>query len=363
MDGEDWKSDANSDNPNLRTNNAVTNAGNDARHTARTKSDRIGDRAERSGEEGVGGGGDNNNGRGRRGHGGGREGRGGGATTGRSRSERNPGSAASPRLLSRHRSHGSGGGGGSFSGPLRFLRRGLSLSSTDGEARGSDGGGGEGAGGGVGAGTPRFGSHFPHFQFPHSHSHHHQHHHHHHHKEGLEFDLPLVKNGLQRGRIRGRCILVMGSSISSGFRHGGSIGGGIGGASGVGGIGGGVGGDNFRGVTRGGSIRRVIMGKGKAKSSSKLRPKKQSLRRHGGVGGGGTVTFGQTEAGVGVAGGKSGVRGVEEEGMGEYRRQIRKSASARPAVFRETDDEEEEEEDGEEADGAGADDSGGCNVS
>ena len=53
-------------------------------------------------------------------------------------------------------------------------------------------------------------------------------------ERGLSFDLPLVKNGLPRGRIRGRCSLEMGSSGHSLLRLG-SVGGfSVGGPSGTG---------------------------------------------------------------------------------------------------------------------------------
>ncbi|CAM9505860.1 unnamed protein product [Laminaria digitata] len=63
---------------------------------------------------------------------------------------------------------------------------------------------------------------------------------------GLAFDLPLVKNGLPRGRIRGRCFLQLGSSSHSLLRLG-SVGAfSVGGTSSTGGTGGNTGdGDGF----------------------------------------------------------------------------------------------------------------------
>lgn len=55
---------------------------------------------------------------------------------------------------------------------------------------------------------------------------------------GPVFDLPLVKNGLPRGRIRGRCTLVLGSSSGNSLLRLGSVGAlSVGGVASVGGVG------------------------------------------------------------------------------------------------------------------------------
>ena len=100
------------------------------------------------------------------------------------------------------------GGGGSHGRPSTFFQ------STPGHTRhGEQGGGGSGTGTGFeDDGRQRAG--------------------------GTVFDLPLVKNGLPRGRIRGRCTLVLGSSSGSSLLRLGSVGAlSVGGVASVGGVG------------------------------------------------------------------------------------------------------------------------------
>lgn len=105
---------------------------------------------------------------------------------------------STPRPLRRPKSFG-----GSLSGPWRLLRRGPSFYS-DSIIQGSAVAGfvstpvtegGASVTRSTSHGTPRLSSEFRLGQQ-------------HHVREGLEFDVPLLKHGLQRGRIRGRCILV-----------------------------------------------------------------------------------------------------------------------------------------------------------
>ncbi|CAN0015312.1 unnamed protein product, partial [Scytosiphon promiscuus] len=57
-------------------------------------------------------------------------------------------------------------------------------------------------------------------------------------RAGPMFDLPLVKHGLLRGRIKGRCTLVLGASNSGSLLRLGSVGAlSVGGVASVGGVG------------------------------------------------------------------------------------------------------------------------------
>lgn len=100
------------------------------------------------------------------------------------------------------------GGGGSHGRPSTFFQ------STPGHTRyGEQGGGGSGTGTGFEDDGQQ-------------------------HAGGTMFDLPLVKNGLPRGRIRGRCTLVLGSSSGSSLLRLGSVGAlSVGGVASVGGVG------------------------------------------------------------------------------------------------------------------------------
>lgn len=202
----------------------------------------------------------------------------------------------SPRVLRRPKSFG-----GSF-GPLRLLRKGTSPDLFSGSASASTpvAEGGASNARSAGGGTPR----------PHHVWHGLSQLHLHPQREGLEFDLPLVRHGLKRGRIKGRCVLVCASMGRSQSVPGNlnAIGGGHHGA----------GLDSVElGAGRGFSLRKTVSGRWHRHDVNKLTMM--------------TRVFGPVSA--------TGLRNRITSGTTDWSsdgRQLKRSASAGPEVFRNT---------------------------